>query len=253
MDDSARLMEVFFDVQRGLPRQGPGADASTRRALALCAGLPAAPRVLDVGCGPGMQTLALLRALPAARLTAVDLYREYLDELAARAAAAGVADRVAIVRADMRELPFPDASFDLVWSEGAAWVMGFDAALWSWRRLLAPAGCLAVSELVWLRDDPPEEVATFFASEYPAMAAAQQVADRFPAAGYELLGRFTLPDSAWWDDYYRPLAAKLPALRARYAGDPTGAPVVELTATEIDLRRRYPDCYGYEFFVARAR
>ena len=32
MDDDARAMEVFMDVQRGLPRQGPGHDDATRRA-----------------------------------------------------------------------------------------------------------------------------------------------------------------------------------------------------------------------------
>ena len=66
------VLDVFFDVQSDLPRQGPGDDASTRRALTSCTALAAAPRVLDVGCGPGAQTLALAALLPAARITAID-------------------------------------------------------------------------------------------------------------------------------------------------------------------------------------
>ena len=63
MDESLELMEVFLDVQRGLPRQGPGCDESTQKALALCVGLPENPAVLDIGCGTGMQTVALAQAL----------------------------------------------------------------------------------------------------------------------------------------------------------------------------------------------
>ena len=57
----------------------------------------------------------------------------------------------------MADLPFADASFDLLWSEAAAYSMGFFAALAAWRRLLVDGGRLAVSELVWLDRDPPAE------------------------------------------------------------------------------------------------
>jgi SAM-dependent methyltransferase len=252
MDRDAHRLEVFREVQRGLPRQGPGNAESTLRALALCRGLPPRPEVLDIGCGPGLQTLALARALPGP-ITAVDLHPEYLEQLERAARAGGVADRVTTVVADMRALPFPDASFDLVWSEGAAYIMGFANAVAEWRQLLRPGGCLAVSELVWLTPDPPAEVADFFGQEYPAMADIETNLAIFEAAGYEVLGHLTLPEAAWWDDYYTPLAAKLPALRKRYRGDPDALAVVESTAREIEMRRRHPDAYGYESFVAANR
>ena len=251
MDDDTRLFEVFLDVQRGLPRQGPGNDASTLEALALCTGLPDRPAVLDIGCGPGMQTVALAQALMKGHITAVDLHREYLDELGERATAASVAGRVEGLLADMTALPFPPASFDLVWSEGAAYVMGFGAALAGWRPLLKPGGCIAVSELVWLRPDPPAEAAAFFAEEYPSMTDVDANSATVGTCGYDLLGHVTLPDAAWWEDYYAPLEAKLPTLRDRYAGDAVALGVIEATAREIDIRRRFGDAYGYAFFVAR--
>ena len=61
MNADPRLFEVFLDVQRGLPRQGPGCDESTLRAISLCSGRPEGADLLDVGCGPGMQTVALTR------------------------------------------------------------------------------------------------------------------------------------------------------------------------------------------------
>ena len=250
MIEESHAFEVFLDVQSGLPRQGPGDARSTLNALALCRGLPARPTVLDIGCGPGLQTLALAGALEG-KITAVDLFQDYLDALADRAEAVGHGDRIEILAGDMTSLPFPDESFDLLWAEGSAYIMGFEAAFRGWRRLLKPVGCIAVTELTWLRPDPPHEAAAFFRTEYPAMTDVETNLATIEACGYDLLGHFTLPDAAWWDDYYAPLEAKLPALRQRYAGDTEALAVVETTAREIDVRRRFGESYGYEFFVAR--
>ena len=60
-----------------------------------------------------------------------------------------------------------------------------------------------------------------------------------------------LPDTAWWDDYYAPLADKLPMLRQKYRDDDEALGVVEMTQREIEMRRKFGDSYGYEFFVGR--
>ncbi len=83
-----RAMEIFMDIQRGLPRQGPGHDDETRQALGYCLELPDQPSVLDIGCGPGMQTLVLAGMLHGS-VTAIDLHQEYLDELQIRSDAVG--------------------------------------------------------------------------------------------------------------------------------------------------------------------
>ena len=75
---------------------------------------------------------------------------------------------------------------------------------------------------------------------------------RIRDAGYELVGHFRLPEAAWWDEYFGPLEAKLPALFQKYAGDDPALAIVDQTRREIDMRRRYPESFGYEFFVAQA-
>ncbi|HEX8823356.1 MAG TPA: class I SAM-dependent methyltransferase, partial [Archangium sp.] len=58
------LADAFFLLHTDLPREGPGSDDCTREALRrLRPWLPASPRVLDLGCGPGKQTLVLAREL----------------------------------------------------------------------------------------------------------------------------------------------------------------------------------------------
>ena len=251
MDDIVpRLLEVFLDVQRGLPRQGPGDDASTHRALALCGELPEDASVLDIGCGPGMQTLALADQL-AGKITAVDTCEEYLNELREKISERGLSDRVQVENADMAALGFPPATFDLIWCEGAAYIMGIAQALKTWWPLLREQGDLAFTELVWLKESPATEIAEFFADAYPAMTTPAAIKETIRAHGYTPIADFTLPDSCWWDNYYTPLAAKLPPLKQKYATDEEALGIVGMTETEIDMRRRFGDSYGYQFFVSR--
>ena len=247
----SHLQKVFFDIQSGLPRQGPGDEQSTRAALALCTELPAEPSVLDIGCGPGAQTIVLAQALPGALITAIDNHLPYLEELESHARADGLEDRIVAEQRDMAALPYEPASFDLIWAEGSAYSIGIANALSAWQPLLKPGSYLAFTELVWLTSSPPAEAVEFFGNEYPAMTTSQAIAGLVVEHGYELAGRFTIPDSAWWDDYYTPLSEKLPRLLEKYADDETGLAVVQMAREEQRIRRDFGSSYGYEFFVAR--
>lgn len=250
MGDDHGLGEVFFELHRDLPREGPGDDASTLRALAMCAELPVHPDVLDVGCGPGMQTVALADATGGI-VTAVDLHEAFLDQLRERAAEAGVRERILAMRGDMTDLPFGRHSFDLIWCEGAVYIMGVSEALSSWRECLRPGGYIVFSELTWLVEDVPAAAWGFFTHAYPGVRDIAGNLARIRAADYEVVGHFTLPAESWWTYYGTPLEARIPALRERYAGDEAALAVIEEVIDEHAIRRAYPDSYGYEFYVAR--
>ena len=243
-----RQRAAFFAIHSDLPREGPGNRASTLRALAMARPLPVRPRVLDIACGPGGQTLDLAAALPDASIVAVDFHAPYLDQLRRRAEKAGCADRIQTVRDDMSSLDLEPGGFDLIWCEGAAYIMGVPAALRAWRPLLRDGGRIALSEAVWLRDDPPEEVRANW-DEYPAMTDVPAVRSWFEAAGYALLGDFVLPPEAWWE-YYRPIEARLATLAGRFDEDPAAAGVVAEGHAEVECYRRHPDYFGYAFFIA---
>jgi SAM-dependent methyltransferase len=247
---NSRQRAAFFAIHRDLPREGPGDGASTRRALALAPPLPAAARVLDIACGPGAQTLDLADALPGASIVALDAHRPYLAQLDRRAAASGLSHRIVTVLGDMASMDFAPASFDLVWCEGAAYIMGLPAALSDWKRFLEPGGKLALTEAVWLRPDPPPPVVANWAC-YPAMGDVLSVRDVFAACGYELLGDFILPEDAWWTHYYAPMEARLTRLEGRIADNPDSRFVQREARDEIECYRRFSAFYGYSFFVAR--
>jgi SAM-dependent methyltransferase len=246
--DNPRVREVFFDVRSGLPREGPGNRAATERALALCGKLPTGAHVLDIACGPGQQTMDLADLLPDATILAVDNHPPFVEEANRRAAARGLADRVKAEGGDMAALAFAPSSFDLVWCEGAAYIMGVEAALKAWRPLLKPGGRLAFSEAVWLRPDPPDPVCRCW-MEYPGMGDIAACRELVARSGYRLLGDFVLPEEAWWDDYYTPKLARIAALRSKYADDQLRRSILDLTVEETEIYREFSSYYGYIFLV----
>lgn len=253
--DHEKMMRVIHDVfDPSLPRLAPGDDASTRRALETLygPGLESVGddfRVLDIGCGNGSQTLRLAAEL-GCRVTAVDNHRPYLEELERRAGAQGLADRIETRCADMNGLDLAGETFDLVWAEGSVFVMGVPEALRAWRLFLKPGGALGFTELAWLEDGAPDECREFFAATYPQMADIASHLATVAECGYELVGRFTLPESSWWEPFYTPLAERLAAYQL--PDDEESRAVVEMIRSEIDIYRRFSRWYGYVFFLLRA-
>lgn len=243
---------VFFDIHSGLPREAPGDTASTLRALKMASLPGGSARVLDIGCGPGMQTIDLARALPAARITALDAYPPFLADLARRAEAAGLGGRISTCLGDMAALPFGPGAFDLIWCEGAAYILGVEAALAAWAPFLKPQGRLAFTDAVW-RTDTPSEAALEFWAEYPDMTHEPARRAQCEAAGYEVLGSFLLPPDAWWTHYYAPMETRLDMLEQRYENDDIAGDVLAEARREIETYRHHAEDYGYAFFVLKHR
>jgi serine/threonine-protein kinase HipA len=239
--------DPIFRLYEGLSRAGPGSDRSTLEALDRCAGaLRSHPRVLDLGCGPGPQTLVLAERL-ARPVLAVDIHQPFLDRLEATAKVRGLDQRIKTLCADMGNLDLEPGGFDLIWSEGAIYFLEFEAGLRLWRDFLAPDGIMVVSECSWLTDDRPSEVETFWRDAYPTMGSVAENRARAISAGFDLFDSFVLPASDWWDNYYTPLLARLAELRSE--ADAGLRAVIEDTEREIDLYRRYGDTYGYVFYL----
>ncbi|MFD9971948.1 GNAT family N-acetyltransferase [Streptomyces sp. NPDC059011] len=246
MSDNA-FHDAFFALHHGLPRQGPGSDATTRRLLSLADPVPPRPRVLDLGCGPGRAAL-LLAAEAGAEVTAVDLHEPFLDELRRASGERGLDERIRTVVADMAAPPFPDGSFDLVWAEGSAYAIGFDTALRSWRRLLAPGGALVLTECEWSCAEPSPTARAFWDEHCPLRTTAANAAAAV-GAGYHVAGVHRQPESDW-EEYYGPLGARAAAVDPDTAKPGTAA-ALEATRAEIAMRRDHGAEYGYTGYVLR--
>jgi SAM-dependent methyltransferase len=245
------MTDIFFELHQNLPREGPGDNESTGKALSLLTDLPHPSLILDIGCGPGIQTLELAR-LTEGRIVAIDTHQPFLHDLKGRTSQAGVATRVTPMNMSMFALAFHDEIFDAIWSEGAAYIMGFDRALREWRRFLKPAGYLVISEVSWLRSNPPAEVKAFWETAYPAISFPEAILSLVRATGYRDVGHFTLPPSAWFNDYYLPLEARIGSLRERYRGNQEATGQLDEAEDEINFYRKYAEWYGYVFYIMQA-
>lgn len=244
-----RLIELLVNLHKGLPRLGPGNTAATLKALGMCS-LPDQPRILDVGCGTGAQSFVLARATNG-YITAADLFPVFLEQLSADARTHGLHKRIHTVQADMNALPFSQGQFDLIWCEGAISIMGFGNGLAKWRPFVKPGGYVVISDLTWFTPDTPEDLQDFFLSMCPDMQDSEGYRLVARKAGYTVKGGFRLTTKDWLENYYGPLEQRLPDFRKRFADDELAQELVNRTEQEISLRKRYPDQYGYEFYVLK--
>ncbi len=243
-------MEALFTLHRDIPREGPGSDEATMEAIRRLPPLPSRPRILDLGCGPGKQTLVLARHFQTP-IIAVDFHGPYLDCLRRSAEAEGLSELVITRLGRMEELEERPGSVDLIWIEGAIFIVGFAEGLRLCRPLLLDRGLLVASEATWLADDPPAEARAFWDAEYPAMTTVEGNVKTAAECGYDVFDHFTLPQSAWWDEYYMPLGERVAKLRAQGDIDPGLAQVLDETEREIHICERHGDSVGYVFYLMR--
>ncbi len=242
-------MHYFLQIYGTLPRAGPGSNEATRRALGMMEGVPAKSRILDIGCGPGMQTVELLKNT-SGTVVALDVFPGMLARVQDTAAQAEVADRLETLQLDMNEMDFPTGSFDVIWSEGAIYFLGFEGGLGKVKDFVRPGGYVAVSEAVWLRPDPPKEVLDFW-EEYPEIDTVEAKLAVIERLGYETVGHFVLPPSAWTDEYYDPMEVRIAEKEVEWKDVPDALAVIEEAKKEVSTFRRYPDYFSYGFFVMR--
>jgi ubiquinone/menaquinone biosynthesis C-methylase UbiE len=243
-------MDIFWEIHSGLPREGPGDSTSTARAYAAVSDLPPQPKILDIGCGPGMQTLDLVK-LSGGEIIAIDFHQPFLDELVRRAKEANVEAQIQARKLSMFEMDFEREQFDLVWSEGAIYIMGFKLGFKTCHPFLKPGGYMVVTEASWFHPDPPQEILDFWNAAYPTMGTIEENIRRLEGQGYNLVEHFHLPDSSWWDNYYNPLAERITMLKKKYADNNDALNALDDELAEIELFRKYSSYYGYEFYIAQ--
>lgn len=240
------IEQTLFSLHEGLERNAPGTVGSTMRALRLLGRLPRRPRVIDLGCGAGSSAIPLARRLKG-DVVAVDAHAPFLEILKTRAAEAGVAELIHPIHADFSQLEVK-GSYDLLWAEGSAYVLGFEEALTLWRPLLTPDGRAAITELSWLVPNPSEEVREYWSSVYPKMGSVESNKAAAARAGWRMIEHFSLPPSDW-QAYYRPLKKRLLALRREGVESAERSIVLEETEREIGIYEQHGDEFGYVFYL----
>jgi len=229
----------------GMEKLGPGNNVHTMNVLNL---LPKQQfrLIVDAGCGTGRQTMVLAKKLGTV-VHALDTHQPFLDDLTRRSKAAGIEHLIQTYCMDMKDIPAVFQHIDLLWSEGAAYNIGFSNALTIWASAIDPEGFAVVSEMSWLREQVPDAVREFFQSGYPDMRSIQQNLMVAEQAGYRVLTTYTLPRETWVEGYYDILEKRAKILISH--PDPSLRDFAAETIKEIEVFECSEDSYGYVFYV----
>jgi ubiquinone/menaquinone biosynthesis C-methylase UbiE len=244
-------LELIIDLHKNSERQGPGSENDTLKALDFL-NLPTDQnlKVADIGCGSGGQTISLAKNI-SGQVTAVDLFPEFLDQLNEKSQKLGLTDKIVTLEKSMDDLPFKKNEFDLIWSEGAIYNIGFESGLKKWKDYLKVGGYLAVSEITWITQSRPKEIEGFWNSEYPEIDTASNKINELENNGYSLVGYFYLNQDSWIENYYKPMEKRFEEFLNRNDHSELARNVVEEHRAEIDLYQKFKDYYSYGFYVVR--
>ena len=185
------------------------------------------PRILDIGCGSGIPTIELAK-LSNGEIIGIDNDQALLDKLNKKIEDAGLLNRIKTIKCSLFDMDFPDESFDIIWVEGVINIIGFEKGLKEWKRLLKNKGFLVVHDEKSNSSDKLKKIAD---------------------CGYKLINTFTLPDDAWWINYYKPLEIRIKKLRNKYKNDPKASEIFKKYQNEIDMVKNNRKTIGSAFFI----
>lgn len=242
-----RLLGIIAGFYKDLPRQGPGSTRATKWALSRISEAGPLENVLDIGCGTGAQTLILGQETNA-NIEAVDRVQDFLDVLKTKSVKLGLSDRIHLHHAEMDKLPFEPESFDLIWSEGAIYNMGFTYGLKNWKNLLKAGGYMVVSEISWTTESRPQELTDYWNRHYPEMDLVSAKIRVMEMLGYSTIGSFALPDVGW-RNYYEPVSQRLSDLEG--TEDPDLKSFLDQIREELRIFGTYKQYYNYFFYIMR--
>jgi len=244
-------MKYFHELFLGLPRAGLGDNKFTRKAFSYLKNLPSEPFILDIGCGYGIQTLELAR-ISKGKIIALDNYQPFLDILMANVKKGGFDNRIIPKNQSMLEMDFKNDTFDIIWSEGAIFIMGFRNGLKKCNQLLKNKGYFVISEVVLLLPDLPKPLKEFWDEKYPDIKDIKSNISLIKDEGFNVVSHFTLPKSCWIDFYSR-MNKVIKELKKKYHDNKIALQVFEKCEKEIIIYDKYSDYYGYEFFIMQKK
>jgi ubiquinone/menaquinone biosynthesis C-methylase UbiE len=185
------------------------------------------PRILDVGCGSGVPTMELAR-LGQGEVIGIDIDQPTLDKLDRKIKEAGFSNQVQAVNCSILDMSFPDESFDIIWSEGSIFVIGFERGIWEWKHLLKTNGFMVIHD---------------------EMGNIEEKLEQISKCGYMLLGYFVLSQDTWRAEYFAPLEKLVAKSQTIHTDDPQALEELNQARRELEMFRNNPERNNSVYFV----
>lgn len=185
--------------------------------------------VLDIGCGSGGISLRLIEKHDAFRVLGADVEAPVLEQARRRAERAGQQHRLTFVKVEPGPLPFPDGTFDVVFSKDAMIHIADKNSLFAEIfRVLRPGGLFVASDWLTSHDGTPSaQMQDYLDAEGLSfgMASPETYQAALTAAGFT---HIRLNDrNPWYRDVAREELARLQGPLFDKAAQAVGAAYVE--------------------------
>jgi SAM-dependent methyltransferase len=187
------------------------------------------PRILDIGCGSGIPTLELAR-LGRGDVIGIDIDRPALDKFVRKIAEAGLNKRVQALNCSLLHMGFLDESFNIIWSEGSIYAIGFERGLQEWNRFLRPGGFMVIHD---------------------EQGNVREKLDQISICGYNLLGYFLLSQDTWRREYFDPLEKLVNEFQPKLIDDPKSSDELIHAQEELEMFRRNPERNSSAYFIMK--
>jgi ubiquinone/menaquinone biosynthesis C-methylase UbiE len=169
-----------------------------------------------------------LAGLCNGEIIGIDIDQDLLDSFSRKIEQEGLTNRVKAIKCSMLDIKFPDNSFDIIWAEGSITTLGVEKSLRGWNRLLKPKGFLVIHD----------EIKHFFEKRHIVASC-----------GYKLIEHFSLPEEAWWEEYYIPLEIRIKELYKKYSNAPDALEVLNTHQNEVDMVKASPKSFQSVFCI----
>ena len=246
-DFDYRLIREYFS---SVERQGPGSPQVTLQALGFVDNLTENSLIADIGCGTGGQTMILGQNAPG-KITGIDLSSEYIKKLNKNAEQLNLQNKVKGIVGSMDNLPFRKEEFDLIWSEGAIYNIGFERGLKEWRKFMKRGGYIAITENTWFTMERPAEIQKFWQKAYPEIDTISNKVAQMQKAGFMPVATFVLPENCWTEHFYPPLVAAREIFLRKYAGNKAAEDFIKYEQYVTELYYKYKSYFGYAFYIGK--
>ena len=243
-------IELINEYFSKLNRQGPGSPEMTIKALGFVDNLTQKSKIVDIGCGTGGQTMILAQNT-VGNITGIDILPDFINIFNESAEKLNLKNRVNGIVGSMDNLPFQNEEFDLIWSEGAIYEIGFERGLTEWRKYLKKNGVIAATEVSWFTEKRPSEIENYWMNHYPAMTTISNNVSTMQKCGYIPISIFTLPENCWINNFFIPQNSLYDEFLKKYNGDKTVEEFIEGNRNEEKMYHKYKEYYGYVFYIGK--
>lgn len=176
------------------------------------------PHILDVGCGSGVPTIELAK-ISDGHVIGLDIDVTSLNLLQRKIKEMGLNNRISVIKNSILNMDFPEESFDIIWSEGSIFVIGFENGIKNWHRFLKENGFLVIHDEKKDKTKKLKSIAKY---------------------GYELFAQFELTNDLWWLEYFTPLEQLIQKFRYKHPNDSELGQELDKDQIEIDKCKQNP-------------